>query len=49
MTTSLIKGLIDTPEKRMRLFRIFYLIATFMMVLGFIIIVIALLDPNFLP
>ena len=49
MNTSFIKGLIDTPEKRMRLFRVLYLLATFMMVVGFIIIVIVLLDPNFLP
>ena len=41
--------MIDTPEKRMRVFRILYLISTLMVVLGFIIIVLALINPNFLP
>jgi len=49
MTTSLLKRMIDTPEKRMRVFRILYLISTLMVVLGFIIIVLALINPNFLP
>lgn len=41
--------LAGTPEKRMRLFRIIYLIGTAMMVAGFIIIIIALIVPGFLP
>lgn len=49
MTTSLINRFIDTPEKRMRLVRIFYLIATGMMIVGFIIIVISLVKPDVLP
>jgi hypothetical protein len=39
----------DTPEKRMRLVRIFYFIATCMMILGFIIIVVSLIKPDILP
>ena len=39
----------DTPEKRMRLMRIFYFIATAMMVIGLIIIVVSLIKPDILP
>jgi formate-dependent nitrite reductase membrane component NrfD len=39
----------DTPEKRMRLVRIFYFIATCMTVIGLIIIVVSLIKPDILP
>jgi len=47
--TSIINRFMDTPEKRMRLVRIFYFIATCMMVIGLIIIVVSLIKPDFLP
>ena len=49
MITSIIDRLMDTPEKRMRLVRIFYFIATCMMVIGLIIIVVSLIKPDILP
>jgi multisubunit Na+/H+ antiporter MnhB subunit len=39
----------DTPEKRMRLVRIAFFIATFMMVLGFVLIILSLANPDLLP
>lgn len=49
MITSIIDRFIDTSEKRMRLVRIFYFIATCMMVVGLIIIVVSLIKPDILP
>jgi hypothetical protein len=39
----------DTPEKRMKLVRIFYFISTCMLVVGLILIVISLIKPDALP
>lgn len=44
-----IKSWTDTPEKRARLFRISYLIALGMTILGFVLIVLSFFYPNFLP
>lgn len=40
---------IETPEKRMKLMRVVFLLATGMMVFGFILIIISLIIPDFLP
>jgi len=44
-----INSWVDTPEKRMRLVRISYLIALGMMVLGFILIILSFFYPGLLP
>ncbi len=49
MTTSFTDRMMGTPEKKMRLFRIAYFIATIMMVLGFVLIILSLVFPGILP
>lgn len=44
-----IKSWVNTPEKRMRLVRIAYLIALGMTVLGFILIILSYMYPSLLP
>jgi len=44
-----INSWVDTPEKRMRLVRIAYLIALGMTVLGFLLIMLSYLYPDMLP
>jgi hypothetical protein len=43
-----VNGWVDTPEKRMRLVRISYLIALGMTILGFVLILMSFFSPGFL-
>ena len=44
-----IDALLKTPEKRMKLVRLFYIIALVMLVLGYILIIIALFFDGIFP